>query len=559
MSARLRKWKRVWASFSGAALLAAADSTAFGQVPCEAFPPTHWTPAPQVVPSPYCPPAQPFQAQPQPQPSPTPPSPTPPSPTPTPTPETPAPANVDFEARAGAGAGESFALAPNMIGNLLNASRSIRFGLTRTNGGTDFLGLGSTSITNAAVAENESPVPEDRVYFRYNYYNNALSVTGISPQTSTIMSPAGQTITFQLPQTKVYDVNQYTFGAEKTFFGGLMSAEIRVPFSTTLANRNTLSVGNPTGFVPGATDGLGNTIFNVATTPQNSLGHEDTEFGNLSFIFKSLLFQSECFALSAGFSTGVPSAQDSETRLIDFAGNTAIGMASLERERDILIHNNTWALSPFLAGLYTPTDRWFIQGFAQVEFPLNSSRITYTDAFLQGSLPPGTPPIGPSNLQLPFTATDHIREQTLLHLDLGTGYWIKRDPTAAWITGIAPTVEIHWTSTLNNAQVVNLPGANLFQIQTANGIPVINPGDGAFQQLPETGPQVGSDRNRVDIVDLTLGATFEIANRATVAAAVTLPLRGGDNRTFDYEIQLQLNYYFGCPRGRRVPEAPPSF
>ncbi|MGL4552480.1 MAG: hypothetical protein ACRC33_15005, partial [Gemmataceae bacterium] len=67
------------------------------------------------------------------------------------------------------------------------------------------------------------------------------------------------------------------------------------------------------------------------------------------------------------------------------------------------------------------------------------------------------------------------------------------------------------------------------------------------------GPTVGNTRNRLDIVNLTVGTTFVVANQATVATAVALPLRGGDNRTFDWEFQLQLNWYFGGNNTNLVP------
>jgi hypothetical protein len=70
---------------------------------------------------------------------------------------------------------------------------------------------------------------------------------------------------------------------------------------------------------------------------------------------------------------------------------------------------------------------------------------------------------------------------------------------------------------------------------------------------PEPAPQIGNLRNRVDILDLTLGTTFVIRDTATIAAGITLPLRNGDNRTFDYELQVQLNYYFGGPNRTRTP------
>ena len=71
------------------------------------------------------------------------------------------------------------------------------------------------------------------------------------------------------------------------------------------------------------------------------------------------------------------------------------------------------------------------------------------------------------------------------------------------------------------------------------------------QPVPEPHPQVGNLRNRVDILDMTVGATFEFGKKATVAAGVAFPLLQGDNRTFDYEFLLEVNYYFGP--GRRSP------
>src|SRR5207253_9907353 len=39
----------------------------------------------------------------------------------------------------------------------------------------------------------------------------------------------------------------------------------------------------------------------------------------------------------------------------------------------------------------------------------------------------------------------------ILQLDLGTGYWLFRNPEGHRLTGIAPTVELHYTTTLSNA------------------------------------------------------------------------------------------------------------
>src|SRR5262249_10850042 len=219
--------------------------------------------------------------------------------------------------------------------------------------------------------------------------------------------------------------------------------------------------------------------------------------------------------------------------------------------------NETWAVSPSLAALYTPGDRFFPQGFLQFDIPVNTSRITYSETAL--SLPGASPLLAtgqdgvtaPGILAPPFTVTDHIREQALMHVDLGTGYWVVRDPEARWLNGLAPTVELHYTTTLNRADLRTLPGDSVALptlMGTGGGTPVFNRG-------VEPAPVVGNLRNHVDILDVTLGATVLLGNRATLATAFSAPLRGTSDRTFDWEFHVQLNWYFGG-LGRRGQFAP---
>jgi hypothetical protein len=353
----------------------------------------------------------------------------------------------------------------------------------------------------------------------------------------------------QLPQVKKYDANQYTLGGETTFMDGRGSVELRLPFVTTLASKNTLSVASITsvGTTPVPGDPNGNVALNTVTTPGNTLGHEDTEFGNMTVILKGLIYK-DCdsgWAFSGGVAVGIPTQQDAAVSVVDYGGGTASEpVSTIQRLRQIQIANETWSLSPFLAALWTPNDRFFAQGFVQADLPLNSSTVTYTDQFTRGfppsaaaALPP--PPLG--TLNPPFTVRGSVDEQTLLHIDWGFGYWIYRDrECSGWLTGIAPTLEVHYTTTLENADVLQLPGNS-----TVVAPVITNNTLTAFAH--ETGPVVGGSRNRVDIVDLTAGTTFELGRQATLAAAVTVPLTSGLNRTFDWEFQLQFNYYFGRP------------
>jgi hypothetical protein len=477
------------------------------------------------------------------------------------------PADVDFnQGGSGARPGDTAAFAaPNMHGDLLFSSRSVQFGFTRINANTDFIGLGSTSIVNSSVADNNSPVPEDRVSFRYNFFSNSQSVTGIGPNSfpvtpGTATSPP---VLFQEAQTKQYDTSMYTFSVEKTFFDGLMSLEMRAPVITSLSNNNTLSVGNFAGFTGGTPDINGNVNFNTVTTPENTLGHSDTYFGDITLIWKSLLYSNKTTGLfvSGGLSLGIPTSPDTKVTVVDYVGGTPQSFAgnsfsNSQQTRNIEIADDTWTLSPFVAVLYTPTPRFYTQGFMELEVPLNRSAVTYSDRFTigTGSL------IGATAQQLatinsaiaagqsmlpPFTVHTNINEQTLLHLDWGMGYWLMRQPENTWLTGIAAALELHYTGTLTNADRVQLPGnATILDLNPANPTAAAQ-GKLTPALTPNVGPVLGSTNSRVNIVDLTLGTTFVLNDRATIGTAFTVPLTNDANKTFDWEFQLQFNYYFG--------------
>lgn len=433
--------------------------------------------------------------------------------------------------------GSAVVSAPNMLGDLLFGSHTVSFGFTRVNGTTNFVGLGSTSMINSNVDENNSPLTADRVYFRYNYFNNGPSVTGLSPNSFTVPLLPGQPgppASIQLPQTKYYDFNQYTFGVEKTFLDGLCSVEVRAPVITSLAPDNLISVGSPTG--PPGTNGN----FNVQTTPEDTLGHSDTYFGDMTVILKAMLYTNESSGLfvSAGMGVGIPSGPNTQVQVIDYGASANVAAASEQRLRDVLIADETWSVSPFVAALYTPNERFFTEGFLSLEDPLNSSRITYNDRFLIA--PPGTPSSTIDNY------TTHISEQTLLHLDWSTGFWLYRAPNSGgWITGIAPSFEVHYTSTLDNAAHAQLPGNPLVLAVNPNN-PIQSIQTGKF--VPDPGVTVGAVNSKENIVDLTLGTTFVLGDRAMLAAAFTVPATNDTNKTFAYEFQLQFNYYFGGSR-----------
>jgi hypothetical protein len=425
-----------------------------------------------------------------------------------------------------------------MVGHLLFASRSIDFRYNRAAGPVNVANNGSTSVINPSVADNNSPVPQDRVYFRFNYFNNSQQVVGFGPP---VFNPQGVGTSFA--QTRNYDVEQYTFGFEKTFLDGWGSVELRAPFNTALSSNLNLSAGDITGPGPGSS-------FGVNSTPERTLGSEGTQFQNMTLILKGLAYRSNPLAVSGGLALGIPTGADTNVSIVDYSGSVTQGQATIQRERLIHIDNETWSLSPFVAALYTPTNRFFAQGFLQFDLPLNASTINYTDTFTRGSSSVSVAALSQAgllrypSLDPPFSVRNGISEQPLMQLDLGAGYWLVRDPSRPWVTGIAPSLELHYTTTLKNASVVQLPGDPLFQIDPQTGRSVL------VQEQP---PRVGNLNNRVDILDMTVATTFLISNRATVATGFSFPLHGTGNRTFDWEYHLQVNFYWG---GLRSPFAP---
>jgi hypothetical protein len=86
------------------------------------------------------------------------------------------------------------------------------------------------------VAEDESPRPEDRVYFNYNYYSNVTgpaSAFGV-PQTETVNTTINgrpATVTTLIPgvASPRTELHREVAGFEKTFLGGDASVEVRAP------------------------------------------------------------------------------------------------------------------------------------------------------------------------------------------------------------------------------------------------------------------------------------------------------------------------------------------
>jgi hypothetical protein len=163
---------------------------------------------------------------------------------------------------------------------------------------------------------------------------------------------------------------------------------------------------------------------------------------------------------------------------------------------------------PFLAVQDQSTSRIFWHGFLQLDVP------SAGNSFAFESVAP-----------LPVIAVSgEYRDQTLLHVDLGGGYWLFRccDRTDAFLTGLASLIELHYTTTLQDSD-----------IDTA----------AAGVGFPSVAFDLRNALGRADIVNVTAGLHAELVADYTLRVAAAFPI-AEDERFFDSEVLLQLGRRF---------------
>lgn len=167
--------------------------------------------------------------------------------------------------------------------------------------------LGNVGLVK--MASGGSPIPRDRVFFNYNYFES-------------------------VPLASNSSVNQFVPGFEKTFMSGLMSVEARFPIAATL-----------------------DTDISVDGSTSSSTG----QFGDISIALKSIFAQSDNWLLSGGLQLVLPTAPDISYRASD-------GGAAQEFLR---IENESVHVMPFLGASLIADGGLFLQGFFQIDVDAN--------------------------------------------------------------------------------------------------------------------------------------------------------------------------------------------
>jgi hypothetical protein len=296
------------------------------------------------------------------------------------------------------------------------------------------LSPGSSVVGRQKAADNNSPMPRDRVFLNYNYITNAsLQAGGV-------------------------DVHRLTPGWERTFLDEMLSLEIRVPMAMTLDSDFSITGGS---------------------------SRDQAELGNVNLAVKTVLHSTNECLISAGLAATVPTANS--LRYFNANGRELVR-----------VDNDAVHLLPYLAAAWTDGG-FFTQGFLQADFDLN-----------------GNPVLIDNGTKL--RGAGEFRDASNLYLDLGAGYWLIKDRQGGLITGIAPTLELHYNTSLN---------------PTDNS--VISP----------SGIRFDGDQSQVEIMNFVVGATFQLAGRNSIAVGYAKPIATGVDEQFASEVRVLFNYDFG--------------
>lgn len=423
------------------------------------------------------------------------------------------PSVANLGATAGIAVGAGAAL-PYLMGDVGYACGTLRFS-------NSFASLSHPAwgCSRLNLAENGSPIPQDRIFVDYRHFHSVVGTDVFSNAQIGVDNSA------------VLDVNRFVLGFEKKIFNDLMSFEVRLPFNSQISSSieiNHMQTTDP------------NIYPNVTGVPINS---EAFQLGNAGLSLKGILYEDCVVTVSGGLGVKLPTApdvtirtdvNDTKFRIYDpsFPGATPADRyievpANLKIRA--MVANETVDLVPYLALAYRPTQRLFAQSMLQINVPVNPTRGVLGVSGSLGGAPigafPAPAPGDPVNGGIAEEAS--LSWQTIMRLNAQVGAWLYTNPTGR-LTGVAAYFEANWTTTLNDADTLG---------------PVA-----LIPAIPGTLPTpleltLGNEANRVDIVNVGAGMEFEMGRWAVSPGAV-VPVSVGDNKPFDYEVDVRINRRF---------------
>lgn len=213
-----------------------------------------------------------------------------------------------------------------------------------------------------------------------------------------------------------------------------------------------------------------------------------TQFGDIAFGLKALLHQDRNHIISGGLRFEVPTSQEISVLLNNYT-----------------LDDDVWHFTPYLAANWTSSN-WFANGF--LSYRMNSMGMT---------------------LRTPL-ATTILKEADYLNADLAIGRWLVCRPRQRGLTAVAPTLELHYSTTTTSERIPNSLVTNTNNL---------------------TGRLIDSS----DYLTLTAGVHSRWGQNLIAHTGVFVPLRRNvqsvsiyphpTDRTFDWGIMGGISYQFG--------------
>ncbi len=351
-----------------------------------------------------------------------------------------------------------------------------------------------SNCSRQKIAENNSPMPRDRVFFAFNHFHNPI-MNSVSDNDG-----PGDPV-FLNSDT---NVDRYTIGFEKTFLEEVFSIEVRLP----------------------VVDQLGTSLYYDFGTPPSVPSQRDLQLGNVTVALKSLIYSNTSgFHVSGGLLLETPTSDDVQIRAREAFVDDEDGLPPTPDDvtADYFFHydNDATFIAPFLAFLYQPDAPFFVQGFWQTDMPVNGSDLNIE--ILQ------TFNGAPSQ----FVDSVHFNGEAAMRFDLGAGVYLYRNPgRQGFLQALAFQVEMHYSTTIEDSEVFSINTDLFGNADLTNGLD------------PDAEILLGNVNNRMDILNITFGPTAILENGTTLAAGFVLPTDKGDEKPFDFEFQFQANRYF---------------
>jgi hypothetical protein len=290
------------------------------------------------------------------------------------------------------------------------------------------------------IAENVSPIPQNRLFLNYSYFNETRLDNGL-------------------------DVKRWSPGFESLVGSEWTSFEMRLPMATTLSSN----------------------IFNDVTDRTSS------EVGNLYLALKQMMYRGEDSAISIGMSMTLPTADD----LNIFVRSSTFGVRKI-----LEIDNQSVHILPFV-GWYRGRNRFFTQGFAQLDLDLNGNPVSYNPNFNQAQL---------VNLGT-------LQDVNFFYFDMQSGYRfheVSPNEKARGCTSAAVVTELHWNRSLGKEDALFYP----------NGI------------------SLGPSRDAIQVLNFLVGLNVELNHRSTLGFGYATPIGNGPDHEFKNEGRFFYNRYF---------------